>query len=415
MDENGHVNGALPEGCLDGVTIIDLTRHMSGPYASLVLGDFGADVIKVESMPDGDPSRTSGTNFISGIGTMFLTWNRNKRSICVDLRTPEGVAVVKRLAADADIVIENYRPGIADSIGLGSDELRAANPRLIYVSVNAFGSRGPWKSRPGTDPVVQAMSGVMSVTGEREGGPVLVGIPIADYSSAMTAVQAMLLALFARERTGKGQHVEVPMLGSLLFGLTTRVGPYFQTGENPTRWGSQHSQVVPYQAFQTADGWVVAGVWSDKDWRAFCRAIDRPELADDERYDNNVKRVALRDELGPLLQTYFVEQTSAYWNDRFTAEKVLFAPVNSFSEVLDHPQVQEMGFVAEVEHPTAGTLQQIAPVIHMSDTPGTIRMPPPLLGQHTREILEGRGWSAAEIDGLLAAGTVIEPSPAIHE
>jgi formyl-CoA transferase/CoA:oxalate CoA-transferase len=402
----------MNEGCLEGITIVDLTRHMSGPYASLVLGDFGADVIKVESMPDGDPSRTSGTNFIGGIGTMFLTWNRNKRSICVDLRTPEGVAVVKRLAATADIVIENYRPGIADSIGLGSEELRASNPRLIYVSVNAFGSRGPWRSRPGTDPVVQAMSGVMSVTGERDGGPVLVGIPIADYSSAMTAVQAMLLALLARERTGRGQHVEVPMLGSLLFGLTTRVGPYFQTRENPTRWGSQHSQVVPYQAFETADGWVVAGVWSDKDWGAFCRAVDHPELADDERFDNNVKRVALRDELGPLLQSYFREQPSSYWNQRFTDEKVLFAPVNTFSDVLDHPQVQEMGFVTEVEHPTAGTLEQIAPVILMSDTPGAVRMPPPLLGQHTREVLEGAGMVSEEIDALLQAGVLTQPATA---
>jgi crotonobetainyl-CoA:carnitine CoA-transferase CaiB-like acyl-CoA transferase len=252
----------------------------------------------------------------------------------------------------------------------------------------------------------------MSVTGERDGGPVLVGIPIADYSSAMTAVQAMLLALLARERTGRGQHVEVPMLGSLLFGLTTRVGPYFQTRENPTRWGSQHSQVVPYQAFETADGWVVAGVWSDKDWGAFCRAVDHPELADDERFDNNVKRVALRDELGPLLQSYFREQPSSYWNQRFTDEKVLFAPVNTFSDVLDHPQVQEMGFVTEVEHPTAGTLEQIAPVILMSDTPGAVRMPPPLLGQHTREVLEGAGMVSEEIDALLQAGVLTQPATA---
>ncbi|MBW3665211.1 MAG: CoA transferase [Actinobacteria bacterium] len=394
-------------GALDGITVVDLTRQMAGPYGSLVLADFGADVIKVESSPHGDPSRRTGTHFIEGESTMFLTWNRNKRSVCVDLRSEAGKKVVRRLIADADVFMENYRPGVADAIGVGYEAMRELNPRLVYCSVNAFGSKGPWAERPGTDPVVQAFSGVMSVTGERDGGPVLVGIPIADYTGAMLAVQGVLLALQARERTGQGQHVEIPMIGALLFGLTTRVGPFFQTGEDPVRWGSQHSQVVPYQAFETSDGWAVAGVWGDDGWAAFCDALEWPELATDERFDTNVKRVERRDELGPLLQERFVERTTADWEERFTAHRVLFSPVHTFSQVLRHEQVRANGLVTQVEHPTIGSLDQIGPVVQLRSTPAQVRSAPPLLGQHTVEVLRERGWTDDEIQELLDDGAVV--------
>ena len=268
--EHGTGTAGSP-GALDGITVVDFTRQMSGPYASLVLGDFGADVIKVESTPKGDGCRYIGNTFIGGESTMFLTWNRNKRSVCLDLRQPEGLEVAYRLIDQADVVMENYRAGVAEEIGIGPKAVLARNPRIVYCSINAFGSVGPWAKRPGTDPVVQAMSGVMSVTGERDGGPLLVGIPVADYSSAMLAVQGICLGLLSRERTGKGQEVEISMLHALAFGLTTRVGPFFATGEDPTRWGSQHSQVVPYQAFQTKDGHAVAGTWGDADWPKFAR------------------------------------------------------------------------------------------------------------------------------------------------
>jgi crotonobetainyl-CoA:carnitine CoA-transferase CaiB-like acyl-CoA transferase len=395
---------------LDGVVVVDLTRQMSGPYASMVLGDFGAEVIKVESAPRGDGARHIGNTFIGGESTMFLTWNRNKRSICVDLRSEEGRAVLRRLVDDADVVMENFRPGVAEEMGVGAADVLARNPRAVYCSINAFGSVGPWSRRPGTDPVVQAMSGVMSVTGERDGDPVLVGIPVADFSSAMLAVQGILLALIARERTGRGQRVEIPMLHALVFGLTTRVGPFFANGEDPGRWGNQHSQVVPYQAFKTKDGYAVAGTWGEKDWPGFCDALGCPGLASDPRFATNVERVARRDVLTPLLQERFLDRTTAEWEEIFSSRGVLFAPVNTFSEVFDHPQSQALGLVAEVEHPTAGVQKQVAPAVRLEDTPAAIARPSPLLGQHSREILMERGWSEDQVEELVAAGVLLEPS-----
>jgi crotonobetainyl-CoA:carnitine CoA-transferase CaiB-like acyl-CoA transferase len=374
----------------------------------MVLGDFGADVIKVESAPRGDGARYVGNTFVGGESTMFLTWNRNKRSVCVDLRSAEGKQVLGRLIDQADIFMENYRAGVADTMGIGAEDVLRRNPRVVYCSLNAFGSNGPWSQRPGTDPVVQATSGVMSVTGERDGGPLLVGIPVADFSSAMVAVQGILLALLARDRTGRGQKVEIPMLHALVFGLTTRVGPYFATGEDPGRWGSQHSQVVPYQAFQTKDGYAVAGTWGDADWGKFCDALCWPELAADPRFDSNVRRVAQRDLLSPMLQERFLARTTAEWEERFSHRGVLFAPVNTFSDVFNHPQAQAMDLVEEVDHPTAGRQQQVTPAVRMADTPGKIARPSPLLGEHSREVLLERGWSPEEVDQLVGQGVVVE-------
>jgi crotonobetainyl-CoA:carnitine CoA-transferase CaiB-like acyl-CoA transferase len=389
---------------LEGVTVIDFTRQMSGPYASLVLGDFGADIIKVESAPKGDGCRYIGNTFIGGESTMFLTWNRNKRSVCLDLRKPEGLEVAYRLIDRADVVMENFRAGVADEIGIGAKEVLARNPRVIYCSVNAFGSVGPWATRPGTDPVVQAMSGVMSVTGERDGGPLLVGIPVADYSSAMLAVQGICLGLLSRAQTGRGQRVEISMLHALAFGLTTRVGPYFATGEDPTMWGSQHSQVVPYQAFETKDGFAVSGTWGDADWPKFCDALGWPELAEDPRYDTNVKRVECRDEVSEKIQSRFTARTTSEWEERFSSRGVLFAPVNTFSELFNHPQAEAMKLVINVDHPTAGTQRQLAPAVRLEDTPARVDRPAPLLGQHTEEVLVEFGWSPDEVQGLVDRG-----------
>jgi crotonobetainyl-CoA:carnitine CoA-transferase CaiB-like acyl-CoA transferase len=406
-----HCPGEEQKGPLDGLVIVDTTRQMSGPYASMVLGDFGADIIKVESAPFGDPMRHVGNTFLGDDSTMFLTWNRNKRSVCIDLRSSDGVAVLNRLIDQADIVMENYRPGVADEIGFGADDVLRRNPRLIYCSVNAFGSVGPWSQRPGVDFIVQAMSGVMSVNGERDGGPLLVGIPIVDFSSANVAVQAILLALLARERTGRGQRIEVSMLHTTVAGLATRLGPFFATGENPTRWGSQHSQVVPNQVFETKDGYIAAGSWGDDGWGKFCEALDWPELAKDVRFDTNVKRVEHRDEVSTLIQERFLHRTTAEWDVRFSTRGVLFTPVNTFSDLFGHQQARTSGFVVEIDHPKAGSLKQITSPIQLFDTPASMRRPPPLLGQHTREVLLESGWTTEELLELLKNGVIIESLP----
>jgi crotonobetainyl-CoA:carnitine CoA-transferase CaiB-like acyl-CoA transferase len=398
---------------LSGIKVVDLTRHMAGPYGSMTLADFGADVIKVESIGSGDPMRTLGHSQLAGESTMFYQLNRNKRSICVDMRTPQGREIVDRLVDGADVLMENFRPGVAAEIGLGPDELLARNERLVYVSTNAFGSKGPMAGAPGTDVVVQAASGIMSVTGNPDGGaPNLVGTPIADYTSSLITTQAVLLGLAARERTGRGQHIEVSMLHGLLFGHTTRIGPYFLTGEDPVAMGSAHSQVVPYQAFPTADGWAVVGVWGDG-WDRFCRAIERPDLEHDERYDTNVKRVARREEVTELISKILAERPTAQWKEAFDANHVLFSPVNKFSDVLEGEQSVANEYVIEIEHPVAGTVRQIAPVVKMSDTPAQMRAASPLLGQHTADVLTELGYGADEVAALLDGGVVRRSDPAV--
>jgi crotonobetainyl-CoA:carnitine CoA-transferase CaiB-like acyl-CoA transferase len=388
---------------------------MTGPYCTVFLSDYGADVIKVESVPFGDPSRRTGTAFVGDESGLFLIWNRGKRSLAIDLRKPEGLAAARKLAETCDVVIENYRPGVADKIGLGYDELSAVNERLVYVSISAFGSSGPWVADPGTDPVVQAMSGVMSVTGEADGEPLYVGVPIADFTAAMVGVQAVLLGLMSRATTGRGQKVEVSMLYALMSSLTTRLASYWFGGETPGRHGNEHSVVAPYQAFKTADGYAVAGVWgAGEAWPRFCEAIDRMDLVDREGFRTNVERVENRAELRELLGEIFVQRTTDDWRKRFHDARALFGPVMDIPEALEQEQVAHGNLVTSVEHPTLGQVPQLRPIIELADTPGEIARHPPLLGEHSAEILGELGYSPEEIDELVDAGTVIvAPQPVV--
>jgi crotonobetainyl-CoA:carnitine CoA-transferase CaiB-like acyl-CoA transferase len=399
-------------GALDGVRVLDFTRHMAGPYGTVVLADHGADVVKIESLPDGDHSRTGGVHQVGDQSAVFLMWNRGKRSLALDLRRPEGLAVVHRLVEQADVLVENYRPGVAADIGIGYETLSAINPRLVYVSVSAFGPRGPLAPFPGTDPVIQATSGVMSVTGEPDGGPLLIGVPVADYTGAMLCVQAVALALFARERTGRGQLVEVSMLGGLLAMLSTRLANYWASGEDPVRMGSANSIYVPYQVFRTADGYVMAGSFGGDSWVKFCTALGMPELAEDDRYRSNRSRFEHRDTLIPMLEERFATRTTDEWEPDFRDAAALFAPVRSIAEILAHPQTESLGLVGSVEHPTVGTIPQLGPPLAMSGTPAAIRLPPPLLGEHTREVLTDYGFTPDAIEALLAAGVAAEPGRA---
>ncbi|MFN0162481.1 MAG: CaiB/BaiF CoA transferase family protein [Burkholderiales bacterium] len=391
---------------LEGVRILDFTRHMSGPYATLLMGDFGADVIKIESMPHGDPTRTMGTAFVDGESGMFLIWNRSKRSIALDARKPDAGEILRRLVIGADMLVENFRPGVAEEMGIGYETVSALNARLIYLSITAFGRSGPYAQSPGTDPVVQAMSGVMSVTGERGGDPVLVGLPVADFTSAMVAVQGALLALFARERSGRGQRVDIPMLGALAFGLTTRLANYWWGDKEPQREGSAHSSVAPYQMYKASDGNIVAGAWTRDTWPRFCVAIGLPELANDARFASNPLRMQNRDALNHLLSAAFAKRPVQEWEQAFRDANALFGPVLTIPQVLEHPQMKALGMVQSIAHPKIGPMPQLGPPILMSDTPGRPDRPPPAYGQHTAEVLAELGYSPAEIGRLADSKTV---------
>ncbi len=394
-------------GPLAGVRVVDLTRHMAGPYATVFLSDFGAEVLKVEAPPNGDPARHVAVRADDPDSPQFLMWNRGKKSIVLDFRSSEGLDVLKRLVATSDVFVENYRPGVADKLGLSYEQLSAVNRGLIYVSVSAFG-RGPLEARPGTDPIVQAMSGVMSVTGEVGGPPLLVGVPIADFAGAMACVQSVLLGLIARHRSGAGQKIEVSMLYTLISALTTRLATYWQTGETPQRTGGAHGLVMPYQVFATKDGYVVAGVWTGEGmWERFCDAVGLPELALEEKYATNDGRIAHRAELEALLNPVFAKRLSREWEERFLARDVLFCPVYTFPELFADPHVEASGLVQTVDHPVLGKIPVVGPAIRLHETPGLAELPPPLLGEHTVEVLGLAGYSPREIEALLTSGVAV--------
>jgi crotonobetainyl-CoA:carnitine CoA-transferase CaiB-like acyl-CoA transferase len=376
---------------LEGVRILDLSRVLAGPYATMVLGDLGADVIKVEHPERGDDTRHWGPPFTGGESAYFLSVNRNKRSISADLKEPEDLEKIKQLAAGADVVIENMKRGALEKFGLGYEELREANPGLVYCSITGFGP-GKDGQRPGYDFLVQARAGIMGITGfpEPEGQPTKVGVAIADIVCGLYAATAILAALRRRAATGEGARIEVPLFESTLGWLANRGQEYLVSGEDKGRMGNAHPTIVPYQTFDASDKQIAVAVGNDAQFERLCEAIGREDLAQDERYATNPGRVANREELVEVMQREFSERTADEWVEKIRGVGIPCGPVNTLAEALADEHLTSTDMLQEIEHPLAGVLEMLASPVLVDGERPPIRRPPPTLGEHSEEV-EG-GW-----------------------
>ena len=388
-------------GALDGVRVLDLTRVLAGPYCAMFLGDLGAELVKIEQPGVGDDTRGWGPPFVGGESAYFLCVNRNKKSVTIDLKSAEGVDLLRRLAKSADVLIENFRPGTMERLGLGEEELRLGNPRLVYASLSGFGADGPMSDWPGYDLIVQAWGGLMSITGTPDGEPTKVGVAIIDLVAGLMLGKAIVAALFAREKIGIGQKVDTSLLEAEVACLINAGSNYLVEGKIPLRWGNAHPSIVPYQSFRTSDGYLVIGVASEGIWRRFCQALGRAELADDARFAKNSDRVENRAALIRILSEIFLTRESDTWLKLLNEAEVPCAPVQTIDKVFSADQVLRRDMLVEVEHPTAGTVRMAGLPVKFSATPASIRLPPPLLGQHTAQILTSwLGMRSEEINEL---------------
>jgi crotonobetainyl-CoA:carnitine CoA-transferase CaiB-like acyl-CoA transferase len=389
---------------LHGITVLDLTRVLSGPYCSMMLGDMGARVIKVEQPGKGDDTRGWGPPFIDGESAYFLSINRNKESVTVDFKHPEGRAVLERLLASADVVVENFRPGTLNKLGLDYDSLVSAHPRLVYCSISGYGQTGPRRREAGYDAVMQGEAGLMSITGPPDRPPVRLGVAIADIVTGMFAAHGITTALFARERTGRGQAVDIAMFDSVIALLSYQAGIYFATDKAPPRLGNRHPTIVPYETFTAADGDFVLAVGNDEQWRRFCAAAG---LDLGEQFATNRLRVMNYDQLKPRLAATLLARERQEWIALFRAAGVPCGSVRDLAEVFADPQVEARAMVAGVEHTVAGLLKVLGTPLKLSDTPGSIRSAPPALGQHTESVLvNDLGFTLNEVAALRGKGVI---------
>ena len=391
---------------LDGIRIIDLSRVVSGPFCTMNLADMGADVVKIEEPGRGDESRAFGPPFLGGESPYFLSVNRNKRSCTINLKSDAGRAILWRLLDNADVVIQNFRPGAMARLGLDYEAVAARHPRLIYCSISGFGDSGPDAVRPGYDLVVQGESGLMDLTGQADGPPTRIGTSIADLTAGVMAAQGITLALYARHTTGRGQHVKIAMLDAMASLLSYNAGNYFATGQSPTRRGNDHPSVVPYQTLRAKDGWMNLAVANDSLWVRYCDAIERPDLRDDPRFATAPERVNHRETLVPIIVALTATRTVRHWVDLLGAAGVPCGRIRTVAEVCTNPQLTERNKVVDRPHPTAETVRMIGQPIELSDTPARIETAPPLLGQHTDEVLRGVGYTEDEISAFHEDGAV---------
>ena len=397
----------MATGILSGITVLDLTRVMSGPYCTLMLADMGARVIKIEHPRRGDDTRAWGPPFVGGESVYFLSVNRNKESVTVDFKDPDGRRILDALLERADVLVENFQPGTLQRLGLDYASLAPRLPRLIYASISGYGHTGPLKELPGYDAVAQAEGGLMSVTGDPNGPPYRLGLPIADLVAGLFAAQGVLLALLARAATGRGRHVDISMLDSVAGLLTYQAANYLATGDNPPRMGNAHASIVPYGTFETRDGQLMLAVGNDEQWRRFCAAADVPDLAADERFSTNPRRVTNRDQLWPLVTRVLKTRDRDDWTARLRQAAVPCGPVRTIGEMMTDPQLEARGMIASMRHPAAGNLRLMGNPVKVSDTPSVEDTPAPLLGQHTEAILTKElGISPDEARELRRRGVV---------
>lgn len=385
---------------LENITIIDLSRVLAGPFCTMILGDLGANVIKVESPQVMDDTRSWGPPWTAGESAYYLCANRNKQAITLNLKSEKGQEVFKKLVSEADVVVQNFKTGTLEKMGIGYSELKEINSRLILASITGFGKTGPYKDEPGYDYIIQAMSGLMSITGEKEGGPVKVGVAIADVLTGLYTVIGILAALNERNLSGQGQEIDISLFDSQISALINVASNYLISGQIPKRLGNHHPNIVPYQVFPTLDQEMVVAVGNDGQFKKFCEVLGVPEIANDERYRTNPKRVENRDQLVPIIANVMKTRSSKEWRELLRQVGVPHGPINDMQSLFEDPQVMERNMVVEMAHPTAEQIKLVGSPLKLSRTPVEMRRHPPLYSEHTSTILQQLGYTAEEIEQM---------------
>jgi crotonobetainyl-CoA:carnitine CoA-transferase CaiB-like acyl-CoA transferase len=391
-------------GALQGIKVVDLSRVLAGPFCTMILGDLGADVIKVEGTMTKDDTRAWGPPFAGGESAYYLCANRNKQAIALDLKSPQGQEVIRRLVAQSDVVVQNFKTGTLDRWGLGYEELKRINPQIILASITGFGTNGPYKDMPGYDSIIQAMGGLMSITGDPASGPLKVGVAIADVLTGLYTAIGIVSALHERNCSGEGQQIDISLFDSQISALINVASNYLVSGTIPQRLGNQHPNIVPYQVFSTLDGEMVIAVGNDKQFARFADVLGMPQLAQDERFSTNASRLRHKEELLCLISRAMSAHTSRYWQERLQEAGIPSGPINDLQAVFEDPQVEAREMVVHMAHPAAGQVKLVGSPLKLSRTPVEMRHHPPLYGEHSEQVLARLGYSAKELAEMKRQG-----------